>query len=449
MKFLRHELPPMLKLAAPIVLAELGWMGMPIADTMMVGRLPYSAEAIGATGLGAIVFNTVGFFGTGLMLGLDSLVSHSYGAGEIEDCHRSLVNGVYLALLTAPVLTAIVWLLSIEMGPLGVRPELVARLVPYAHALVWGMLPLLLYFVFRRYLQAINQVMPVMFALLSANVVNLVGNWVLIYGHWGFRARGVTGSGWSTTIALSYMAVLLMAYTLFHDYRYKTGLRNASTLPDIVRMRGILRLGFPAASQIMVEIGLFAVVTSLIGRLGPLQLASHQIALNAVSATYMVPLGIGSAAAVRVGQALGRKDPEGARHSGWTAISMGASFMGCMAIILLTAPKYVVRLFTPDVAVIQAAAKLLFVAAFFQLFDGVQAVATGALRGSGDTRTPLMAHAIAYWAIGLPLGYFLGFHRGLGAIGLWMGISVAIVLIGVTLLLAWRRTVRRLAERLR
>jgi MATE family multidrug resistance protein len=354
-----------------------------------------------------------------------------------------------LAIVIAPVLTAIVWVVSGHMLRLGVRAELVARMVPYSHALVWGMLPLLLYFVFRRYLQAINQVVPVMFALLSANVVNLAGDWALIYGHWGFRARGVTGSGWSTAIALTYMAVVLMAYTVYYDNRYKTGLRAASMQMDIARIRRILRLGFPAASQIMVEIGLFAVVTSLIGRLGPLPLASHLIALNTISVVYMVPLGIASAAAVRVGQALGRDDPDGARHSGWTAISMGAAFMSCVAIVFWTEPRVVVRLFTPDEAVIHAAARLLFVAAFFQLFDGVQTVATGALRGTGDTRTPLMAHLIAYWVIGLPLGYFLCFDRGMGAIGLWLGISAALMSIGVALLAAWMRTVRRLGAGLR
>lgn len=181
------------------------------------------------------------------------------------------------------------------------------------------------------------------------------------------------------------------------------------------------------------------------GRLGAVPLASHQIALNTVSVTYMVPLGIGSAAAVRVGHALGRKDVEGASHAGWTAMALGAGFMACMAVVLWTIPEKIVRIYTPDKSVIVAASKLLFVAAFFQLFDGVQAVTTGALRGTGDTRTPFICHLIAYWLIGLPLGYYLCFYRNWGAPGLWTGLCLALILIGSALLIFWQRTVRRFA----
>jgi len=168
---------------------------------------------------------------------------------------------------------------------------------------------------------------------------------------------------------------------------------------------------------------------------------SHQIALNTASVTYMVPLGIGSAAAVRVGQALGRRDPAGARHAGWTGIALGGSFMFCMAILFWVAPRFIVRIFTPDPGIIVAASNLLFIAAFFQLFDGIQATVTGAMRGAGDTRTPFLCHLIAYWLIGLPLGYHLCFAVGWGAAGLWIGLSLALILIGVALLLFWRRKV--------
>jgi MATE family multidrug resistance protein len=191
-----------------------------------------------------------------------------------------------------------------------------------------------------------------------------------------------------------------------------------------------------------VEIGVIAVVTSLIGRLGAVPLAGHQIALNTVSITYMVPLGIASAAAVRVGQALGRKDPASAKYAGWAGIALGASFMGCMAVVFWTAPRFIARIFTPDLAIIATAANLLFIAAFFQLFDGIQATVTGALRGAGDTRTPFLCHLVAYWAIGLPLGYHLCFAAGWGAAGLWVGLSLALILIGVALLLFWRRKVK-------
>jgi multidrug resistance protein, MATE family len=440
--FLREELRPMVRLAGPIVVAELGWMAMPIVDTMMVGRLPYSADAIGAVSLGGILFYAFGIFGTGLMLGLDTLVSHSFGAGDIADCHHSLINSIYLSLGATPLLMGLVWMISSLLHRFGVAPDVLQYAIPYIHVLNWSMLPLLLYFALRRYLQGMNRVAPVMFALVSANFVNLAGNWILIYGRFGFPAMGPTGSGVATCVSRIYMSGVLLASILIYEHRYRTGLHAAEMSPDYERVMQLVKLGIPAAAQLTVEVGVFAVATSLIGRLGAVPLASHQIALNTASVTYMVPLGIGGAAAVRVGQALGRRDAAGARHSGWTGVVLGASFMACMAVIMWTVPRFVVRLFTPNPTIIVAAADLLFIAAFFQLFDGIQAVVTGALRGAGDTRTPFLCHLIAYWVIGLPLGYHLCFAVGWGAPGLWIGLSTALILIGVALLAFWRRKVR-------
>jgi MATE family multidrug resistance protein len=440
------EIRPMLALAAPIIMAELGWMTMGIVDTMMVGRQADSAVAIGAVSLGSIIYYLAAIFGTGLMLGLDTLVSHSYGAGDIEDVHRSLVNGVYLALGVAPILMGAVWLSESVLRRLHIEPEILAQTIPYLRTLNWSTLPLLLYFVFRRYLQGINLAKPVMFSLVSANLINLVGNWSLIYGHLGLPAMGTVGSGWSTCISRVYMAGVLLIYCVYYEIRYKHGLFDASRLPHLPRMYRLLQLGFPAAMQIGFEIGVLAVATALIGRLGPVPLASHQVALNTVGFTYMVPLGIGSAAAVRVGQALGRKDPRGASRAGWTAMALGAAFMSCMALVFWFAPAYIVRVYTPDPAVIAVSSGLLFVGGFFQLFDGLQTVATGALRGAGDTQTPMICHLFFYWAVGLPVGVYFCFRLGWGAKGLWVGLCVALILIGCALVYAWRRKERTFAN---
>jgi MATE family multidrug resistance protein len=435
----------MLTLAMPIIMAELGWTTMSIVDTMMVGRQTDSAVAIGAVSLGSIIYYVVAIFGTGLMLGLDTLISHSYGAGDMHEVHRSLVNGVYLALGLTPVLMAVVWGVQPLMSRLHMQPEIIAQAIPYLRTLNWSTLPLLLYFVFRRYLQGIDLAKPVMFSLISANAVNVVGNWSLIYGHLGFHAMGTVGSGWSTCVARIYMASVLLIYCVYYEVRYKKGLFDASRVPHLPRVRQLLQLGFPAAMQIGFEVGVLAVATALIGRLGPVPLASHQVALNTVSFAYMVPLGIGSAAAVRVGQALGRKDPHGASRAGWTAMALGAVFMSCAALIFWFAPSYIVRIYTPDPAVISVASGLLFVGAFFQLFDGLQVVATGALRGAGDTRTPMICHFVFYWAVGLPLGAYLCFRWDWGAKGFWVGLCVALILIGTTLLYVWRKTERAFA----
>lgn len=436
----------MTSLAAPIVLAEVGWMTMGIVDTMMVGRQAESSVAIGAVSLGGMLYIAVAIFGAGLMLGLDTLVSHSYGAGDLDDAHRSLVNGVYLSLGMAPILMGLIRLCEPLLRALNIETPVLDQAIPYLRALNWSTVPLLLYFVFRRYLQGINLVKPVMFSLVSANLINLVGNWALIYGHLGFHAMGTVGSGWATCFSRIYMASVLMVYCLYYDLRYKTGLLDASRWPHMPRVRKLLQLGFPAAMQLGLEVGVFAVATALIARLGDIPLASHQVALNTVSFTYMVPLGISSAAAVRVGQALGRHDPHAASRAGWTALALGATFMACMAILLWTVPHYIVRIYTPDPVVIRAASSLLFVAAFFQLFDGLQAVATGALRGVGDTRTPMIWSSVLYWFLGLPLGAYLCFRVGWGAVGLWTGLCIALVLIGSGLLYVWRRRERTFAE---
>ncbi len=441
---LRAEMRPTLHLALPLVLAEIGWMTMGIVDTVMVGHLPDSANAIGAVSISSSIFNVVAFFGGGLLIGLDTLVAQAFGAGKREDCHRSLVNGIYLSLVMTPLLMVPVWFFGPLLQSLHVDPVVAGLAVPYMKALPIGLFPLMLYFAVRRCIQAMNMVRPVAFALVTANLINLLFNWVLIYGKWGAPAMGVVGSGWSTALARLYMALILVGYLLWYDRRHRTELLKTPVNVDFRRIRRLIILGLPAATQITLEISVFALTAALIGRLGAVPLAAHQIALNTVAFTYMVPLGISSAAAVRVGQALGRKDPRGAADAGDTAIFVGAAFMLSMSILLLVFPRPIARMYTPDATVIHTTVLLLAAGAAFQLFDGLQTVATGALRGAGDTRTPMLCHFTAYWVIGLPLGAWLCFRRGWGAFGLWSGLSLALILIGIVLLLAWRRTVKRL-----
>lgn len=444
MKALRAELAPTMRLALPLVLAELGWMSMAIVDTMMVGRLPNSAAAIGAVSLGSNLFTAIALFGGGLLMGLDTLVSQAFGAGRREDCHRSLLNSVYLSIILTPLLAIPIWLLPVLLRWMHADPTVLSLAIPYTKALVAGLFPLMLYFAVRRCLQAMDMAKPIAFALVTANIVNAVGNWALIYGKFGLPAMGAIGSGWSTSISRTYMALVLVGYVFWYDYRHRTELLKTPIEPDFRRIRRLIVLGFPAAMQFTFESGVFALATVLIARLGAVPLASHQIALNTVAFTYMVPLGIASAAAVRVGQAIGRKDPQGAGDAGGTAIFLGAAFMTCMSIMLLVIPRWIARAYTPDEAIIHSTIILLAAGAAFQLFDGIQTVATGALRGLGDTRTPMFCHFTAYWIIGLPLGAWLCFRRGWGAFGIWSGLSLALILIGIVLLAVWRHRVRQL-----
>jgi multidrug resistance protein, MATE family len=442
----RTELRPTLRLALPLVFAEIGWMSMAIVDTMMVGRLPNSAVAIGAVSLGSILVHLLALFGGGLLVGLDTLVSQSFGAGEREDCHRSLLHGIYISFVLAPLLMVPVWFFGPLLRGMHIAPDVIALAVPYSKALAWGTLPLLLYSAVRRCMQAMNIVKPIAFALISANLINAAGNWILIYGKLGAPAMGAVGSGWSTAWSRIYLAAVLLGYLLWYDHKHRTRLLHTPIEPELRRIRRLLALGLPTAMQMTLEIGVFALVTALIGRLGAVALASHQLALNTVSLTYMVPLGVSSAAAVRVGQAIGRKDPAGAGDAGSTAIFLGAAFMTLASVVLLVFPRWIARAFTPDEAIIHSTIILLAAGAAFQLFDGIQTVATGALRGLGDTRTPMLCHFTAYWVIGLPLGAWLCFRLGWGAFGLWAGLSLALILIGIVLLAVWRKRVRDLGR---
>jgi MATE family multidrug resistance protein len=430
------ELRAMLGLAAPLVLSELGWMAMGIVDTMFVGRV--SAEAIGAVSLGTSIFYAIAICAGGLLLGMDTLVSQAFGAGDFQDCHHSFISGIWVAACLIPLVMGAVWLLVPALVMLGINPSVLRDTAPYIRALNWSAPPLLLFFALRRYLQSIGVVRPIMITLIAANLVNIAGNWIFVFGNLGAPRMGAEGSGWSTCVSRIFMLAAL-AYVVWQRDRRAFAI---SWRPDIRRMRRLLRLGLPAAAQIGLETSVFATVTVMIGKLAADVLAGHQIALTIASTTYMMPLGISSAAAVRVGHAIGRRDARGAARSGWAALGLGAAVMSLAALVLLVFPEAIARLFTPEPAIIAAATPLLRLAAFFQLFDGLQVTATGALRGAGDTRTPMLCHFAGYWVIGLPLGTTLCFRASLGAAGLWMGLSTGLILIGAVLLGFWRRTAR-------
>jgi multidrug resistance protein, MATE family len=439
---LKQEFRPMFTLAVPVVLAEMGWMTMGMVDALMVGGL--GPEAIGAVGVGTSLFMGVCIFAMGLMLGLDTLVSHAYGAGRVDECHRWLFHGVVLALvLSGPVIAVLFWISS-ALDAWGLTPSVLVLTRPYLETLSWSVLPLLLYSAFRRYLQGMGVARPVMFALVSANVINYVANWLLISGKWGFPALGVTGSAWATVFARVMMAAFLLGAIVYRE-------RNvwSSRHLEWAWFKRLLALGLPASGQVTLEVGVFAAATALAGRLPAVSLAAHQVVLNYAAMTFMVPLGIASSGAVRVGHAVGRRDAPAAARAGWTALLFGVAFMAASALMFLTIPRLLLHPFTDDLGVVEVGATLFFVAAIFQLFDGLQGVATGALRGLGDTRTPMLWNLAAHWFVGLPLGYWLAFGLGVGVVGLWWGLSIGLMICGVALLVVWARRIHALQRIMR
>jgi multidrug resistance protein, MATE family len=436
------ELRPMLGLAAPLALAELGWMAMGFVDIVMAGRL--GPAAIGAGSLGNMLFFPIAICGSGMLMGLDTLVAQAFGARDAADCRRSLFNGLWLAVALSPAVSLALFGALAAVAAAGTNPAVFALLVPYVKALLWGVPPLLVFTAFRRYLQAMNIARPVTFAVVSANLVNAAGNWALMFGHWGAPRLGLEGSGWSTTFSRWYIAAVLLAAVLWNERKSGWLLLHVERRPDMARIRRLLALGVPSALQILIEGAVFTVVTVMAARLDEVSLAAHSVAVSVVSTTYMVPLGISSAAAVRVGHAVGRKDPHGAAVSGWAALMLGAVFMGSAGVALALAPRAIMRLYTGDAAVVAGGVILLRLAALFQLFDGFQVVAMGALRGLGDTRSPMLANLLGYWAIGMPITWVLCFRSGWGAAGIWVGLSASLILIGSALVVVWARRSARI-----
>jgi multidrug resistance protein, MATE family len=430
-----QEFRPLMKLAGPVILAEVGWMSMGLVDTIMVG--PLGPAAIAATGMGSGVFTAIVIFGMGLMLGLDAFVSQAHGAGDQKECLLWLHQGVWLACCGAPIVMVVTWFAYSTLDLWGLHPETRRLVGPYLRAIALGALPLLLYAAFRRYLQGMHLVRPVMIALVTANVINAAANWLLIYGHLGMPALGVEGSAWATNAARVYMAlVLYVAIRLEHGRRGHSHPKVDLGL-DRARIRRLIALGFPAASQVALEVGVFALATALAGQLDPVSSGSHQIALNIASLAFMVPLGLSSAAAVRVGFAFGAGDRRRAVLAGWTALASGCFVMTALGLVFLLWPVPLLHVFSSDPRIVNIGVGLLAIAGAFQLFDGTQAVATGALRGISETRIPMIVNVIGHWFLGLPVGYALCFRFGWGVRGLWIGLSIGLIVAAVVLTLVW------------
>jgi MATE family multidrug resistance protein len=433
----------MVRLAGPVILAEIGWMSMGIVDTIMVG--PLGPAAIGVSGMSNSLFFAVAIFGMGIMLGLDALVAKAYGAGRPDDCVRWLQHGVLVALIVTPTIMLIFYGGLTTIMHWGLHPAVRAQAQPYMAILGLGAPPLLLYATFRRYLQGIHAVRPVMVALVTANLVNAIGNWALIWGHLGMPALGINGSAWATVGARVYMAAFL-GLAIVREHRRRRDVHAPVAFAfDAARVRQLLALGVPAASQVTLEVGVFAAVSALAGTLDPVSLGAHQIALNIAALAFMVPLGLSSAAAVRVGHAVGAGDQRRAVQAGWTALAVGAVVTALVGASFIAWPMPMLRAFTSDPQVLSIGVRLLWIAAAFQLFDGTQAVATGVLRGIGDTRTPMVVNVVGHWVFGLPAGWALCFRYGWGVAGLWLGLSIGLVLVAIVLTAAWHVRSRHLA----
>lgn len=439
------ELPLLLAIAAPLVLTNAGNMLLGLVDVAVVGRI--GADAIAGAGLGNAIFFTTALFGLGALFGLDPLLSQALGAGEPLRARAVLTQGLWLALLVSLPLGAVVALVAWAMPWLGQEPDVTRQAQAYVLARLPSLLPFLALTAVRAYLQAIGRSRSLVWGVIAANVVNLPVAIALSFG-WdaiGLPALGVRGAGLAAGVAtLVQLGVSMAPLAALDRERGHVGLSRAI---DRVLLTAAWRLGAPIGAQIVLEAGSFALVAFLVGHFGRLPLGAHQIALSCVSCTFQIALGVAAATSVRVGNAVGRGDEQGARTAGLTGIALGAGGMLLGAAIFGTMPRLVARALTDRPELVDAAVPFLLVAACFQLSDGVQTVAQGALRGAGDTRLPLFLNVLGHYGIGLPIGLVLAYRMSMGAVGLWWGLSAGLTAVGIAMTLRFVRVSSRAIAR--
>jgi MATE family multidrug resistance protein len=433
----RSELSALSRLAAPLFAMQFGSMLLGVVDIMVVGRL--GEAPVAAVGLGQTLVFATSVLGFGWMLALDPLIAQAIGAGEQERARNYLAQGLWVAGLGAIPLTLVVFSLSQSLELLGIEPDAAAHARPYLYARLPGILPFLWLAASRAFLSAHERTRPLVIGVIAANVVNLVLAYGLVFGVelLSIPAMGTTGAGIAATAGtLVQVAIVLGAVRALAP----AGARWRPFGPmDGALMWRTMRLGTPIGLTLLAEVGSFTFVTMLMGNIGTRALAGHNVAITLISATFQMALAIGAAGAVRVGRAIGRGETRAARLAGLTAIGLVSAFMLACALAFLAVPAQLASIITDEPRVVAAAVPLLLVAAAFQLFDGVQAVAAGALRGAGDTRWPLALNLVGHYAIGIPIGAWLAFERGLGAVGLWWGLSAGLTAVAIALTVRFTR----------
>lgn len=435
-----------LRVALPIAFAHLLVMTMGLVDLAFIRSV--GTTATGAVGVGSALFGWALTVGFGLLAGLDYFISTSFGARQLRQCHVYFGQGLWLSVITGiPLSATLVWM-SQHLDSIGIHKEVIAETAGFLNILGWGLAPTYLFQACRNYLQAMNRPYAPFFILLAANFANALFDYIFIFGKGPIPPMGVVGAAWATTLCRFLMAGSLLAYTYWvgKQCSEKIALRDLAFKADA--MRKLILLGYPASLQMLLEMGVFGLSTVLAGGLDPSSLAAHQIVLNIASTTFMVTLGVGAATAVLVGQALGRKNVHEASAVGWRGLGLSAAFMVVAGFALLAFPHEILDSFSADPNVLEIATGLLFIAAIFQLADGLQASLTGALRGLGDTQTPVWANLIGHWLIGLPLCLWLCFQQGWGISGIWMGLALGLFVVAIWLLISWTKRIRQTHFRL-
>ena len=447
---MRYEIKPMLGLAAPVAITQLFQILLGFTDTAMVARL--GPEALAAIALGNAMFFAVIVFGIGAMNGVSPMVSQAFGAGDIDGIGRSVRQGFWLGLfISIPLMLFFQFGASRFLLAIGQEPSTVEITEGYLKAMSWGVIPFLWYIAERSFTEGISKPLPAAVIAFNGVLANIVANYALVFGKMGFPAMGVVGSGWASVIVYWVMFFGLAAFI-----HYSKGLRKYDPFhnlrkPDPVYLKEMAKIGWPIGISFFLEASLFMATAFMMGLIDTRSLAAHQIAIQCAAATFMIPLGIGLATAVRVGQARGRGDAHGVVTSGFTGMFVATCVMLVTATAFWTLPRHIVAIFLDlntleNAPVVELAVALLGIAAVFQIFDGLQVTAGGALRGLKDTRVPMLIGLFSYWACGMTVGVGLGFGLEMGAVGLWWGLVTGLGVASVFLISRFWRQSRALAH---
>jgi MATE family multidrug resistance protein len=434
-----RELRALVRIAIPAAATQLGLMLMGVVDTIMLGH--YSGVALAAGALGNNISSGVIVIGQGILMAVDALVSQAWGAGDRRRVRKEVHNAVIIALLLSLPMALLLWGVRPVLETFRQQPEIITPSVTYIRTTILGVPAFLLFVAIRRSLQAMSIVWPALMALLIANLVNLGTNYLLVFGRMGLPELGVQGAAFATSF--SRWAMLLVLLWLARKALAPLRLARSWRWPGRRALRVFLRVGLPIGAHAGVEFWMITVVALMMGSISATALAAHQIALVLAGLSFMVTLGIAGAASARVGQAIGAGDLPRARIASALSVALGVGVMLTSATLFWLAPGLLGRLFTTDQQVLAIAVVLIPIAAVFQIFDGLQAVAAGALRGLGDTRGPAVIAVLCYWALCIPLAWFLAFRAGMGTGGPWWGLAAGLGVAGV--LLTWRlvRKLRR------
>jgi len=448
-----RELSAALKLGWPLILTNVSQAALTATDVIFIGRL--GKDTLASALLATSFYHTLVIFSMGLVSAVMPMIAIALGKNRhsVRDVRRTVRQGFWTAIIISIPIWVVLWHCEEIFLFLGQQPDIAARSTDFMHTLQWALLPYLFYIVLRSFFAAMEKPMWTLLIAGAAIGFNALAGWTLIFGHFGFPRMELHGAGIATTLSSLMMFLGMAVIALRHRRFRRYHLFGRFWRPDWPRLRELWRIGFPMALTFVFETSIFYAAVVMMGRISPTAMAAHAVAIQIASLSFMVPLGFGQVATVRVGRAYGAGNPKAVAYAGWSAYALGVGFMMIMGLLMILIPRLFIGVFLDlhdpeNLPVMELAVSFLALAALFQTVDGAQAVAAGMLRGMRDTRVPMFLALLGYWGVGLPLGALLAFKVGMGGQGIWLGLAAGLGIVAVMMTLRWRRHLAHISRTL-